>query len=108
MRWTCSRSTRAFRRSSLASSSSSRSHSTSFRRGGRSVSDVDVALRARETGAAGGLWRSLLAVLLPILIVAAAVGAYLIEPPVPSIATPPNILIQSGYLVLFASAPLRV
>jgi len=57
---------RAFRRSSLASSSSSRSHSTSFRRGGRSVSDVDVALRARETGAAGALWRSLLAVLLPI------------------------------------------
>src|SRR5258707_296471 len=108
MRWTCSRSTRAFRRSSLASSSSSRSHSTSFRRGGRSVSDVDVALRARETGAAGALWRSLLAVLLPILIVAMELGVYLIEPRVLSIGNLRNILIQSSYLVLFASAQMVV
>ena len=43
------------------------------------MSDVDVTLRARETPA-GGLWRSLLAVLLPILIVAMELGVYFIEP----------------------------
>ena len=72
------------------------------------MSDVDVALRARETGAAGALWRSLLAVLLPILIVAMELGVYLIEPRVLSIGNLRNILIQSSYLVLFASAQMVV
>jgi len=72
------------------------------------VSDVDVALRARETGTAGALWRSLLAVLLPILIVAMELGVYLIEPRVLSIGNLRNILIQSSYLVLFASAQMVV
>ena len=71
------------------------------------MSDVDVAPRARETGASG-LWRSLLALLLPILIVAMELGVYLFEPRVLSIGNLRNILIQSSYLVLFASAQMVV
>jgi ribose transport system permease protein len=72
------------------------------------VSDVDAPHRARETGAARDLWRSLLAVLLPILIVAMELGVYLSEPRVLSIGNLRNILIQSSYLVLFASAQMVV
>lgn len=72
------------------------------------MSDVDAPHRARETGAARDLWRSLLAVLLPILIVAMELGVYLSEPRVLSIGNLRNILIQSSYLVLFASAQMVV
>jgi len=71
------------------------------------VSDADVAPGARETGASG-LWRSLLALLLPILIVAMELGVYLLEPRVLSIGNLRNTLIQSSYLVLFASAQMVV
>ena len=71
------------------------------------MSDADVAPGARETGASG-LWRSLLALLLPILIVAMELGVYLLEPRVLSIGNLRNILIQSSYLVLFASAQMVV
>ena len=72
------------------------------------MSDVDLTLRAREKGAATGLWRNLLAALLPILIVTMELGVYLIEPRVLSTGNLRNILIQSSYLVLFASAQMVV
>jgi ribose transport system permease protein len=71
------------------------------------VSDVEIALRVREAGA-GGLWRNLLALLLPILIVAMELGVYVLEPRVLSVGNLRNILIQSSYLVLFASAQMVV
>jgi ribose transport system permease protein len=71
------------------------------------VSEVDIALRSRETGA-GSLWRAVLPLLLPILIVAMELGVYLLEPRVLSVGNLRNILIQSSYLVLFASAQMVV
>jgi ribose transport system permease protein len=71
------------------------------------VSEVEIALRAREAEGAG-LWRSLLGLLLPILIVTMEFGVYLLEPRVLSVGNLRNILIQSSYLVLFASAQMVV
>src|ERR1700735_4791304 len=112
MRWTYCGSIRAFRRSSSASSSWGPWRSTSFRRGERRLSEASIsgvsvapaseALRHRQATRWG------FALLLPLLIVAMELAVSLIEPRVLSLRNIINILVQSSYLLLFASAQMVV
>jgi ribose transport system permease protein len=69
--------------------------------------DADAALRTGEDARTRAL-RLFLALLLPILILVVEFGVYLFVPRVLSPGNLRNILIQSSYLVLFASAQMVV
>src|SRR6516162_8308028 len=86
MRWTCCGSLRAFRRSSSGLSSCWPWRSTSFRRGEPRLSEASISG----------------------LIVAMELAVWLVEPRVLSLRNIVNILVQSSYLLLFASAQMVV
>ena len=100
------------RRSFSASSSSLPWRSTSFRNGGPRLSDASIsgvslppaaeATRHRRTARWG------YALLLPLLIVAMELAVSLVEPRVLSLRNIINVLVQSSYLLLFASAQMVV
>src|SRR5207245_1544318 len=95
------------RRSSSASSSSWRSRWRSWRSGEHPLSDAKVAGRASDARGRGLLgW--VLALLLPLLIVVMELGVAMVEPRVLSQRNIVNILIQSSYLLVFASAQMVV
>ena len=71
------------------------------------MSDAEVERRSGARAGAG-IRRVVLALLLPILIVVIELGLYAVEPRVLSAGNLRNILIQSSYLVLFASAQMVV
>src|SRR6516164_9989200 len=112
MPWTCCASTRAFRQSSWGSSSFSPWRSTSFRSGGQSLSDAslsDLGLpAATETSRHRSTARWAFVLLLPLLIVVMELAVSLAEPRVLSMRNIVNILVQSSYLLLFASAQMVV
>lgn len=71
------------------------------------MSDSDIALKA-EDARSGQLLRGTLTFLLPILMVVMELGVYMLEPRVLSTGNLRNILIQSSYLIMFASAQMIV
>src|ERR1700691_755008 len=112
MRWICCGSIRAFRRFSSASSSWGRWRSTSFRKGGRRLSEASISgvsvVPAPESPRHRQASRWGFALLLPILIVAMELAVSLVEPRVLSARNITNVLVQSSYLLLFASAQMVV
>ncbi len=71
------------------------------------MSDADIASR-HEIPGRGGLLRLALMLLLPVLIVVMEFSLSLLEPRVLSAGNLRNILIQSSYLIVFASAQMVV
>src|ERR1700751_5110260 len=112
MPWTCCGSIRAFRRSSSASSWSWPWRSTSFRKGERRLSEASISGVSVAPASEGPRHRQAtrwgFALLLPLLIVAMELAFSLLEPRVLSLRNIVNILVQSSYLLLFASAQMVV
>jgi ribose transport system permease protein len=71
------------------------------------LSDAEIAARAEISGRGGPL-RIALTLLLPVLIVAMELSLSMLEPRVLSAGNLRNILIQSSYLIVFASAQMVV
>src|SRR6516165_7969231 len=112
MRWTCCGSIRAFRRSSSALSSCWPWRSTSFRRGEPRLSEASISGVSVAPASEGTRHRPAtrwgFALMLPLLIVAMELAVSLVEPRVLSLRNIVNILVQSSYLLLFASAQMVV
>ena len=71
------------------------------------MSEADVFAPPADTGGRGTL-RWLLVLILPILMVVMELAVYSLEPRVLSQRNIVNILVQSSYLLLFASAQMVV
>src|SRR5215470_11123487 len=112
MRWICCGSIRASRRSSSASSWSWRWRLTSFRKGEQRLSEAGISGVGVAPASEGPRHRQAtrwgFALMMPLLIVAMALAVSLVEPRVLSLRNIINILVQSSYLLLFASAQMVV